>query len=102
MKQVSLAELERATADLVYFKFVGSDEASDYFATPDGRHFEVAAAESRMPHRLMPPQMQVHMRQMWRQGGEMALFVKLKEGRWVPPDPDKMEAMFPDTGLGFE
>jgi hypothetical protein len=101
VKRVSLVELERETADLVYFNFVESDDF-DYFTTPDERRFKVPANESRMAHRArsVPPQVAAKPRQVAHPGAGIALFVKLKEGRWVPPDPDKMRAMFPDTGLG--
>ena len=29
-------------------------------------------------------------------GSGMALFVKLKGGKWVPPDPAQMRRLFPD------
>jgi len=93
VEQVTLAELERETAGLVYFNFVGSDDAFDYFTTPDKRRFKLPAAESTMGHRSLPPQLRLPMRP----GDGMALFVKLKEGRWVPPDPEKMRGMFPDV-----
>jgi hypothetical protein len=96
--QVTLADLERETASLVYFNFVGSDGAFDYYTTPAGRRFKVAAAESKMHFRSPPPQM----RPPVRPGDGIALFVKLKDGRWVPPDPEKMRALFPDAGAESE
>jgi hypothetical protein len=102
VKRVSLAELERETADLVYFNFVGSDDDFDYFTTPDGRRYNVLANESRMPHRSIPPEAAAKVRQVVHPRSGIALFVKLKEGRWVPPDPAKMRAIFPDDGLGLE
>jgi hypothetical protein len=102
VERVALAELARETADLVYFNFVGSDESFDYFTTPDERRFKVAANESRMAHRSLPPLLAAKVRQVAHPGAGIALFVKLKEGRWVPPDPEKMRAMFPDVGSGHE
>lgn len=92
VKQVILAELEQETADLVYFNFVGFDDDFDYFTTPDGREFKLSAAESKMRHRTLPPQLRPPMRR----GGGMSLFVKLKGGKWMPPDPEQMRRLFPD------
>lgn len=96
MKQVTLAELERETADLVYFNFTGCDNDFDYFSTPDGREFKLSATESKMRHRALPAQLRPPMPR----GGGMILFVKLKGGQWVPPDPEQMRRLFPENGSG--
>ncbi len=96
--QLTLAELERETASLVSFNFVGSDDDFDYYTTPAGRRFKVAANESKMHHRSLPSQL----RHAARPGTGFALFVKLNDGQWVPPDPDKMRAIFPDAGAHIE
>jgi hypothetical protein len=96
LKQVTLAELERETADLVYFNFTGCDEAFDYFSTPDGREFKLSATESKMRHRALPASLRPPMRR----GAGMILFVKLKGGQWVPPDPEQMRRLFPESRSG--
>jgi hypothetical protein len=96
VKQVTLAELERETAELVYFNFTGCDDAFDYFSTPDGREFKLPAAASKMRHRALPPQLRPPMPP----GGGMILFVKLKDGQWVPPDPEQMRRLYPDGAGG--
>jgi hypothetical protein len=93
---VTLAELERETADLAYFHFVGSDDDFDYFTTPDGREFELPAGESNRRHWKLPPLLRPAMRP----GGGMALFVKLTGGEWVPPDPEQMGDLFPAAHPG--
>jgi hypothetical protein len=98
VKQLCLAELERETAGLVDFDYVRVEDSFDDFTTPDERRFRVSAAELGMPRRSLPPQW----RQAVRPGDGVALFVKLKDGRWVPPDPDKMRALFPDVEAGHE
>lgn len=94
MAQVTLAELERETADLVYFSFVGCDDDFDYFETPDGREYELPAAESNMRHRSLPRLLRPPMPP----GGGMALFVKLRDGQWVPPDAEQMHDLFSGDG----
>lgn len=85
VRQVTLAELEQETADLAYFNFVGMDDDFDYYTTPDGREFKLPAAESEMRKRMLPG-MPIPMKP----GDGMALFVKLRNGKWVQPDPDAL------------
>jgi hypothetical protein len=96
VKHVALAELEGETADLVYFNFIGSDEDFDYFRTPDGGELKLSAAESKIPHQALPPQLRLQMPP----GSGMTLFVKLKGGQWVPPDPEQMRKLFPEDDDG--
>jgi hypothetical protein len=88
--KVTLAELERETADLAYFSFVGCDDEFDYFETPDGREYELPAAQSNMRHRSLPRMLRPPMQP----GGGMAVFVELRGGQWVSPDPEQMHDLF--------
>ena len=68
-----------------YFHFVGMDDDFDYYATPDGREFKLGAAESHMRKRMLPG-MPIPVKR----GDGIALFVKLRDGKWVQPDPNSL------------
>lgn len=94
MAIVSLTELEEETADLGYFTMVGIDDQFAYYETPDGREFELPAAESQMHRRILPGITPMH---LLAPGNGIALFVKLRGGQWVQPDRDDL----PGAGEGY-
>lgn len=85
-KQVSLAQLEKETRHLVFFRFIGSDDDFDYFATPEGKHYKVSLAEIDDP-RSFPLDT------------DIAVLVTVKDGKITVPDPHKMAAMSQDELL---
>lgn len=89
-KEVTIRELEEKTAHLPFFNWVGSDKHFHYFVTREGQRYKVQRARWQMPESMagfLP-----------RPADGMALFVTVKNGRIIIPDPSKM-ADLPDNEL---
>ena len=87
VKQVTLIELEKETDHLVFLSYVGSDEQSHYFLTPERKRYKVDRSEWQLPP---------HMVAVTPRPGSMAVFVKIKGGKVTAPDPKKMAELKPE------
>jgi hypothetical protein len=83
VQQVTVPELERATSQLVFFNYIGSDADFHYFTTAHGDRYKVSRPEWELPHTIPL-------------GSGVQMFVSVRNGKLTVPDPEELEGLFQD------
>jgi hypothetical protein len=79
-KQVTVAELGNETDHLIFFNYVGSDAEFHYFTTAESKRYKVPRSER---DNLVTFPLD----------GGMQLFMTVKDGNLIGPDPKEMAAL---------